>query len=91
MPRESGWDILVFITKGNTYTWGVSLHDMLWKVMESIIDTRLRASIQFHNVLHGFHAGGGMGTGTMELKIAQELDRINQYPLFLVLLNLRKA
>ena len=59
--------------------------------MEAMIDAHLRSSIQFHDVLHGFHAGRGTGTATMELKQFQGPIRVNQYPLLLVLLDLRKA
>ena len=44
-----------------------------------------------HDVLHGFRAGKGTGTAIMELKLAQELDNIDQDLLFLIFLDLRKA
>ena len=59
--------------------------------MEYIIDTCLRASIQFNDVLHGFRSGRGTGAANMELKLSQELAIVDQDPLFLVFLNLRKA
>ena len=64
---------------------------MLWKVVEAIIDTRLLASIQFHDVFHGFRAGRGMGTANMDIKLYQELDSVNQDSLFPVFLDLRKV
>ena len=59
--------------------------------MEALIDTRLRTSLQVHGVLHGFRSGRGMGTAIMELNLAHEISRIDQYPIFLVLLDLMKA
>ena len=56
-----------------------------------LIDTFLRASIQFHDVLHGFQDGRGMGMATMDLKLAQELACVDHNPLFQVFLDLRKA
>ena len=53
---ELGWVILVLIPKGNTNTRGVILMETLWKVVEAIIYTCLRASISLHDVLHGFRA-----------------------------------
>ena len=44
-----------------------------------------------HNFLHGFRYVRGTGTAIMELKLAQELSRIYQDPLFLVFLDPRKA
>ena len=31
--------ILVLPPKGNTYTWGIGLVEVLWKIVEAIIDT----------------------------------------------------
>ena len=44
-----------------------------------------------YNVLRGFRDERGTGTAIMELKLAQEISRIDQSPLFLVLLDLSKA
>ena len=65
--------ILVLILKGTTNTRSIGLLDTLWKVVEALIDTRLRASLQMHNVLHGFRSRRGIGAAIMELKLAQEL------------------
>ena len=86
-----GWNILVLIPKGNTDTWYIGILETIWKVMEAIIDNRLLASIQFHDALHGFRVGRGTGTATTKINISQELARVNQYPLFLVFLELMKA
>ena len=59
--------------------------------MEAIIDTRLRESFCLHNVLHGFRAGRGTGTTILELNLVQELASVDQYPLFLVFIDLQKA
>ena len=55
VPGELGWKIQVLILKENMDTWGIGLLESLWKVVEAIIDTRLRESVHLHNVLHGFH------------------------------------
>ena len=59
-------------------------------MVAAIIDTLLKACINLHDVLHGFRAGRGKGTSTLELKLAQELAIIDQEPFFLVFLDLRK-
>ena len=56
-----------------------------------LVDNRLRASLHFHDFLHGFRTGIWTGTVTLELKIAQELARVYHDPLFLVFLDLQKA
>ena len=56
-----------------------------------MIYTRIKTVVQFHDVLHEFRAGRGTGTAIMDTKLAQELAIVYQEPLFLVLLDLRKA
>ena len=82
---------MVLIPKGTTNTQGICLLETPWILLEALIDTRLRASFQLHDVLHGFRAGRGTGTAIMDLNIAQEFASIYQEPLFLELLDLRKA
>ena len=53
--------------------------------------TRIKAKVQFRNVLHRFRAGRGTWTAIMELKLAQDLASVDQDTLVLVLLDLRKA
>ena len=86
--REIVWTILVLTPKGNTDTRGIGLLESLWKVVEVIIDTFLRASVRLHNVLHGLSEGRGTGTTTLELKLAKELVSVDQDPPFLVFLDL---
>ena len=77
---ELGWTVLVLIPKVNTDTRGIGLLGVAWKVVEGVIDTRVKSAVQFHYVLHGFHAGRGAATAIMELKIAQDLESVYQDP-----------
>ena len=52
----------------------------MWKLVERVIDTCIKAAVQFHDVLHGFHAGRREGTAIMELKLAQDLESLYQDP-----------
>ena len=56
-----------------------------------LIYTRLHVSLQLHDVLHRSRPGRGTGNDIIELMLAQELSIIDQYSLFLFLLDLRKA
>ena len=85
------WKILFLILKGTTDRRGINLLETLWNMVEVLIDTCLRTSLKMHNVLPGFRAGRETGTAIMELKLAQELARIDQDLLFLEFLDLRKA
>ena len=91
IPQELGWTALVLIHKGKTDNWSIGLLDTLWEVEEALIETRIRASLQFYDVLHRFRAVRGTETAIMELKLAQDLASIDHEPLFLVFLDLRKA
>ena len=89
--HELGWTVLVLIPKWTTNTRGIGLIDTLWKVAEAVIYTRLRTSLQLHDVLHWFRDRIGTGKAIMKLDLTQELSSIYQDPLFLFFLDLRKA
>ena len=59
--------------------------------MEAVINTPIKMTVKFHDILYGFYTHQGTGTAIMELNMSQELDRIYQDPLFLLSLDLRKA
>ena len=73
---ELGWSVLLLIPKGNGDTRGVGLLDVVWKVVEAVIDTHIKTVVKFHGFLHGFCAGIGTGTAIMEIKFAQELASV---------------
>ena len=72
--------MLVLIPNGSIDTPGLGLLKFVWKVVEGVIDTRVKVAVKFHYVLHEFHAGRGTGTAIVELKIAQDLLSMYQYP-----------
>ena len=77
---------MFLITKGTTDTWGIGLMETLCKVVEALIDTRLHASLQLHDVLHRFWSKRGMEMSIMELKLAQDISSVDTNLLFLILL-----
>ena len=56
-----------------------------------MINNGIKSVVQFHNVIHRFHAGRVTGTAIMELIVSQELSSVYHDPLLLVLLYLRKS
>ena len=62
---------MLLIPKGTTDKRDIDLLDTLWKVVEVLVDTCLRASLQMHNTLHGLRDRIGTGTAIMELNISQ--------------------
>ena len=93
IPTELTWQILVLIPKGTPGdgSRGIGLLETVWKLMEAIMDTRVKEVVVFHDFLHGFRTNRGTGTAILEVKLAQELACIEQAPLYMVFLDLRKA
>ena len=65
--------------------------EYLGKVVNKIIDTRLRENFRLHDALNRLHRGRGTRTAILELNLAQDLDRTYQDTPFLVSLDLRKS
>ena len=56
-----------------------------------VINQRIRAAVQFHDVLHGFWAGWEMGTTSLEVKFIQQLTAMREEVLYELFLDLRKS
>ena len=65
--------MVVLITKVERDYHGIGLVEVVWKVVTIIQILRLATSIDFHGVLHGFWAGLGTGTTSLEAKLIQQL------------------
>ena len=91
LPTELIWTVLVLQPKEHAYTRGIGNLGVLCKVVEAIIYTQINIVVTFHDVLHGLRAKIGAGMTIMELKVVQKIDSIDQDPLLLVLLDLKKA
>ena len=64
---------MVLIHKGKKDYRGIGLVEVMWKVVAAILNRRLTSSITYHDFLHGFWAGRGTGTATLEAKLLQQL------------------
>jgi hypothetical protein len=84
------WEIIVLLPKGGSDYHGIGLLELFWKVVEKIMVARL-ASIKFQDGLYGKLLGRGMGTATIEAKLAQSLAWREQRPLYQIYLDLKKA
>ena len=62
---ELVWTVLVLILKVNVHNWGIGLLEVVWKVVEAVIDIWIKSVVQSQNVLHGFCAERGSGTDIM--------------------------
>ena len=89
-PEETGMDHPGTSSKGKFGYLGVVPIKVVWKVVEAMMDTWIKTVVQFHDVLHRFRSGRGSGNAIMYLKLAQELESVDQDPILLLFLDLRK-
>ena len=82
---------MVLIPKGRGDYRGIGLVEVMWKVVAVILNRRLTSSITFHDVLHGFRAGRGTGTATLEAKLLQQLAAMREEVLYVIFLDLTKV
>ena len=62
IPAQMLLTIIVLIPKGNSGDFrGIGLLEVIWKVIEKVIDTRLKC-VPLHDALHGFRPGRGCST-----------------------------
>ena len=73
LVEEATWQAVVLIPKGKKDYQGIDLVEVMGKVVAAILNFWLTASITFHDFLHGFWAGHGTGTTTLEAKLLQQL------------------
>ena len=77
---QMSWMVIVLLPKGGGDFQGIGLLDPCWKVVEKLMVCRM-AIIEFHPSLHGGLPKRGMGTATIEAKLAQQLAWMEQEPL----------
>ena len=82
---------MILIPKGKGEYRGIGLVEVMWKVMAVILNRRLTSSITFHDVRHGFRAGRGTGTATLEAKLLQQLASMKEEVLYVIFLDLTKV
>ena len=56
-----------------------------------VINFPFTASIAFHDILHGFRAGCGTGTASLETKLVQQLMSMIEEFMYAIFLDLHKA
>ena len=73
MASEFTWNTFVFLLKGGYEYCGIGLVEVLWKVIDIIIDWYLVDSIKFHDVLHRFRAWRGTRMATLDSKLLHNI------------------
>ena len=82
---------MVFLPKGKGAYLGIGLVEVVWKVCAAVVNFQKKWSMSLHDALHGFRAGRGVGTATLEAELAQQLAGISRKSLFQVFLDVQKA
>ena len=91
LAEEETWQAVVLIPKGKKDYRGIGLVDVMWKVVAAILNRRFTSSITYHDALHGFRAGRGTGTATLEAKLLQQLAALREEVLYMIFLDRTKA
>ena len=65
--------------------------EVVWKAVAVTLDFRFTSPITYHDSLHGFRAGRGTGTATLEVKILQQLTDMGEEVLHAIFLDLHKS
>ena len=73
LAEEATWQAVVIIPKAKNYYRGIGFVEVMWKVVADILNRQLTASTTFHDFLHGFRAGCGTYTTTLEAKLLHQL------------------
>ena len=69
--EEATWQTVVLLPKERKEYRVIGLVEVMWKVAAAILHRRLTTAITYHDFLHGFRAGHGTGTSTLEAKLLQ--------------------
>ena len=64
---------------------------MIWKELAVIINCLFTTAITYHNSLHGFQAGCGTGTATLEVNLLQQIAALREAVLNMIFQDLHKA
>ena len=91
VPGEVAWSTMVLILKEKGGYWEIGMVEVLWKLCLVVVNFHLKSSIVLHDALHGFREGRGIGTATLDSKLAQQLAGIEHRPLFQVFLDVRNT
>ena len=82
--------MFVLLLKGNGNHKGIIPIEVLWNTVTGVINCRIRDTISYHDVLHGFRAGRSTGKKSIEPNLIQHLTVTREEILYEVFLDLQK-
>ena len=92
VPKAFCRGILILIPKSNPGEFrGIALLEIIYKLVSSLINSRIQSAVTLDDALHGFRPHRGTGTAIMETKLLMQLHCRLDRPLFMVFIDLKKA
>ena len=85
------WWTVVLISKGGDNYWGISPLEIIWNVIESIVNWRIASKVTFQASLHDFVANQRTGRVYIEAKLLYQMLQVVQKTLYYIFLDLHKA
>ena len=61
LTAELNWTTMILLLNQQEVYMGISLVEVIWKIINTIINTYLRVAISLHDSQHGFRQGGRGG------------------------------
>ena len=91
LPEEAAWKAVVLILKGGGDYHVIGLMEVIWKEVAVILNRCFPAAITYHDFLHGFRAGCGTGTATLNIKWLKQVVALREEVLHAIFLDLHKV
>ena len=85
------WKMVVLPPKVKVDYRGIGLIKVLYKTVLGLIKFQIGAYVTYYDTFHGFRAGRGTGTASLEAKLLQQLTAMREEVLYEVFLDLEKA
>ena len=82
---------MVLLLEGGGDYYGIGILEVVWKAVTVILNFCFATSITYHDSLHGFRSGRGMGTASLEVKMLQKVMAMREEVLCMILLDLHKV
>jgi Reverse transcriptase (RNA-dependent DNA polymerase) len=92
-PTKLAWSVVILIPKGagSNEVRGIGLLEVVWKLLTTIMNSRIIKSVEYHDAHHGFRANRGTGTATLEAKLRMQLAMVEGKNLFQIFIDFSKA
>ena len=86
LEEECDRKMVLFVPKGRGDSQGIGLVEVPLKMVTGIINQSFTAAIRFHDTLHRFKSGRGVGNTSIEANLIQKIMEMRegvQYEIFL--------